>query len=94
MNTEVISTCALTGSGDSALKSDTVPVTLEQVATEAVKAAKAGAAAVHVHMRNPETRQFSWGIELYKETTCPLRGCGVDTGINLINARAISPYNY
>lgn len=82
MNTEVIITCALTGSGDSALKSDKVPVTPEQIAIEAVKAVKAGAAAVHVHVRNPETKQFSRDLELYKETARLLRGCGVDMVIN------------
>ena len=83
MNTEVILTCALTGSGDSALKSDKVPVTPEQIAAEAVKAVQAGAAAVHVHVRDPETKRSSRDLELYKEAVRLLRESGVDMVINL-----------
>jgi len=44
MNWEVFITCAVTGSGDTASKSDHVPITPEQVAGAAIEAAKAGAA--------------------------------------------------
>ena len=83
MNNEVFITCALTGSGDSASKSDKVPVTPEQIAADAVKAAKAGAAIVHVHVRNPETKKFSRDLQLYKEVAKLIRGCGVDMILNL-----------
>ncbi len=52
-------TCALTGSGDSAGISDKVPVTPEQIAASAIEAAEAGAAVVHVHVRDPETGKGS-----------------------------------
>ena len=83
MNNEVVITCALTGSGDSATKSDKVPVTPAEIAADAVKAAKAGAAIVHVHVRNPETKQFSRDLELYKEVSKLIRDCGVDMILNL-----------
>lgn len=55
MNQDVIITCALTGAGDTVRKSPHVPVTPEQIARSAVEAADAGAAAVHIHVRDPET---------------------------------------
>ena len=83
MNNEVIITCCLTGSGDSALKSDKVPVTPEEIAASAVKAAQAGATVAHVHVRNPETKQWSRDVELYKETAKLIRECGVDMVLNI-----------
>ena len=83
MNNEVIITCCLTGSGDSALKSDKVPVTPEEIAASAVKAAQAGATVAHVHVRNPQTKQWSRDVELYKETAKLIRECGVDMVLNI-----------
>jgi len=83
MNNEVIITCALTGSGDSSTKSDKVPVTPKEIAADAVKAAKAGAAVVHVHVRNPETKLFSRDLNLYKETSKLIRESGTDVILNL-----------
>lgn len=83
MNREIIITCALTGSGDSATKSDKVPVTPQEIAADAVKAANAGAAIVHVHVRNPQTKQFSRDINLYKEVSKLIRESGVDVILNL-----------
>ena len=83
MNSEVIITCALTGSGDSANKSDKVPVTPKEIAADAVKAAKAGAAVVHVHVRNLETKKSSRDLELYKETAKLIRDSGIDVILNI-----------
>ena len=83
MNNEVIITCAITGSGDSAHKSPHVPVTPEEIAASAVAAAKAGAAVAHVHVRNPETRGFSRDIKLYQEAARLIRECGVDMILNI-----------
>jgi uncharacterized protein (DUF849 family) len=83
MNREVIITCALTGAGDSSLKSDKVPVTPEEIAADAVRAAKAGAAVVHVHVRDPQTRRFSRSLALYRETARLIRESGVDMVLNI-----------
>jgi uncharacterized protein (DUF849 family) len=83
MNKEVIITCALTGAGDSSLKSDKVPVTPEEIAADAVKAAKAGAAVAHVHVRDPKTRLFSRDLKLYTETARLIRESGVDMVLNI-----------
>jgi uncharacterized protein (DUF849 family) len=60
-------TCALTGAGDSTGVSDKVPVTPEQIANSALEAAAAGAAVVHVHVRDPETGKGARRPELFRE---------------------------
>ncbi len=57
MNNDVIITCAVTGAADTTSRSNLVPITPEQVANAAIEAAKAGAAVVHVHVRDPESGQ-------------------------------------
>lgn len=83
MRNEVIITCAITGSGDSRGKNPNVPVTPEEIAAAAVEAAKAGAAAVHVHVRDPETTLFSRDIALYEEAASLIRASGVDMILNI-----------
>ena len=53
LTSAVFITCAVTGSGDSVRKNANVPVTPEQIATSALEAHSAGAAIVHVHVRDP-----------------------------------------
>ena len=55
MNREVVVTCAVTGAGDTVDKHPAIPITPEQVANAAIEAADAGAAIVHIHVRDPET---------------------------------------
>ena len=55
MNRKVFITCAVTGSGDTTGKADKVPVTPAQIANSAIEAARAGAAVVHCHVRDPKT---------------------------------------
>jgi uncharacterized protein (DUF849 family) len=76
-------TCALTGSGDSTGASDKVPVTPEQIAASAIEAAQAGAAVVHVHVREPETGKGSRRPELFRETVERIRDSKVDVVLNL-----------
>ena len=83
MNFEVIVTCAVTGAGDTTGKSPHVPVTPEQVAESAVKAAQAGAAIVHLHVRDPDTGAGSRDPELFKEAVRLVRESGTDVVINL-----------
>ncbi|WP_326731103.1 3-keto-5-aminohexanoate cleavage protein [Streptomyces phaeochromogenes] len=83
MNQDVIITCALTGAGDTVRKSPHVPVTPEQIARSAVEAADAGAAAVHIHVRDPETGAPSRDPRLYREVVERIRETGTDVVINL-----------
>src|SRR3984957_14761903 len=52
---KIIITCAITGAIHTPSMSPYLPVTSEQIAEAALDAAKAGAAIVHLHARNPET---------------------------------------
>ena len=79
----VIITCAVAGADDSVAKNPAVPVTPEQIATSSIGAAKAGAAAVHIHARDPETGKPSMDPALYRETVERIRASGVDVLINL-----------
>ncbi|MFQ5645230.1 MAG: 3-keto-5-aminohexanoate cleavage protein, partial [Thiogranum sp.] len=83
MNNDVIITCAVTGAGDTTSRSNLVPITPVQVADAAIEAARAGAAVVHVHVRNPETGQGSRDVGLFKQTVGLIRDSGVDMIINL-----------
>jgi len=83
VNHEVIITCALTGAGDTVGKSEHVPVTPAQIAASAVEAANAGAAVVHIHVRDVESGQGSREVALYREVVRRVRDSGVDVVINL-----------
>lgn len=83
MNYDVIVTCAVTGAGDTTGRSQHVPVTPTQVAEAAIEAAKAGAAVVHIHARDPETGKGSRDPKLFKEIVDRVRDSGTDVVINL-----------
>jgi len=83
LNQEVIVTCALTGAGDTVGRSPHVPVTPEQIAASAVEAANAGAAVVHIHVRNIETGGPSREVALYADVVRRVKESGVDVVINL-----------
>ena len=79
----VFITCAVTGSGDTVGKSDKVPFTPEAIAADCIAAAEAGAAIVHIHVRDPITGAPSRETDLYRETVEWIRASNVDVVINL-----------
>ncbi len=83
MQRKVIISCAVTGSADTPGKNPAVPVTPAQIATSAIDAAKAGAAIVHIHVRDPKTTKPSMETALYREVVERIRGSGSDVLINL-----------
>ena len=83
MNRDVFITCAVTGGGDTAGKSPHVPRSPKQIAESAIEAAKAGAAVVHCHVRDPETGAPSRRNDLYREVTERIRDAEVDVVLNL-----------
>jgi 3-dehydrocarnitine:acetyl-CoA trimethylamine transferase len=83
MNTEAFITCAVTGAGDTTARSDKVPVTPEQIADSALEAARAGAAVVHIHVRDPATGQGARDLDLYRRVVELIRAADVDAVINL-----------
>lgn len=83
MNREVFITAAITGSGSTQDKSIHVPRSPEQIANSAIDAAKAGAAIVHCHVRDPETGAASRDVNLYREVTDLIRASDTDVILNL-----------
>ncbi|WP_322894323.1 MULTISPECIES: 3-keto-5-aminohexanoate cleavage protein [unclassified Yoonia] len=83
MNREVFITCAVTGSGSTQDMSPHVPRSPAQIASAAIDAAKAGAAIVHCHVRDPETGVPSRDPALYREVTDRIRDAEVDVILNL-----------
>ena len=79
----VIISCAVTGGAPSTKLSPYVPVTPEQIANECIAAAKAGAAIVHIHVRDPETGGGSMEKKHYKEVVDRIRSNGIEVLINL-----------
>jgi uncharacterized protein (DUF849 family) len=82
VNRNVIITCALTGAGDTAGRSEHVPVTPEEIAESGIAAARAGATVVHIHVRDPQTRQGSRDVALYREVVERIRASDVDVIVN------------
>lgn len=83
MNRNVFITCAVTGSGGTQDRSPHVPRSPEQIANAAIDAARAGAAVVHCHVRDPETGAPSRRPDLYRDVTERIRAADVDVVLNL-----------
>jgi uncharacterized protein (DUF849 family) len=83
MNWNAFITCAITGAGDTVGRSPHVPITPDQIAQSAIEAAEAGAAVVHIHVRDPETGRGARDPQLYKGVVDRIRASGVDVVINL-----------
>ena len=83
MNRNIIITCAVTGSGETADRSPHVPVTPKEIAAASIEAAKAGAAIAHIHVRDPDTGAPSRNVEHYKEVVERIREEDTDVVINL-----------
>ncbi len=75
---KAIFTAAITGSIHTPTMSPYLPITPDQIADNAIQACGAGAAAVHIHVRNPETGQPSPDLELFKKVLTKVkRKCDV-----------------
>ena len=82
-NPEVFITCAVTGSGSTQDRSPHVPRSPKEIAESAIAAAKAGAAVVHCHVRDPETGAPARDRALYREVTDRIRDADTDVVLNL-----------
>lgn len=83
MAKDVFITCAVTGSGATQDRSPHVPRSPREIADSAIAAAKAGAAIVHCHVREPDTGRPSRRLDLYSEVTDRIRDADVDVVLNL-----------
>ena len=79
---EVFITCAVTGSGDTTGRSDKVPITPQQIADSCIEAAEAGAAIVHIHVRDPKTGVPARDPDLYSQVIDIIKKSNVDMVIN------------
>lgn len=83
MAQEVILTCAITGGHENIGAHPDFPITPEQIANSALEARSAGAAVVHIHVRDPETGTPVGDPALYREVVERIRSAGSDVLINL-----------
>ena len=83
MADKIIISCAVTGSAPTPEKNPAVPVTPEEIADSALAAHEAGAAIVHLHVRDPKTRRPSLDPALYRAAVARIRSSGSDVIINL-----------
>lgn len=71
-NKRIIS-CAITGSIHTPTMSPYLPITPDEIAQNAIDAAAAGAASVHIHARNPENGLPSPDLNLYRQIIDKIR---------------------
>ncbi|WOI57943.1 3-keto-5-aminohexanoate cleavage protein [Palleronia sp. LCG004] len=83
MNRKPFITAAITGAGATQDKSRLVPRSPKEIADAAIDAAKAGAAVVHCHVRDPETGAPCRDVALFREVTDRIRSSEVDMVLNL-----------
>lgn len=76
-------TCALLGNFTTRAQNANLPITPADIATHALAAAEAGAAIVHIHVRDPETEQPSMDVALYREVVERIRYKNGDLVIKL-----------
>ena len=83
MAESTILTCAVTGNLTKPDQTPHLPITTQQVTDACLEAAEAGAAAVHIHVRDPASGAPSMKLELYAEVVSQLRKHRPDLIINL-----------
>ena len=83
MQEKVIITCAVTGNITRLDQHPGLPVTPEQIARSSLDAGAAGAAIVHIHVRDPATGLPSMKLDLYREVMERIRAESPDLIINL-----------
>ncbi|WP_249120533.1 BKACE family enzyme [Plastoroseomonas hellenica] len=83
MRDEVIITCAITGNLTTPDQTPHLPITPQQIADSALEAAEAGAAMVHLHVRDPATGRPSMELGLYREVVERIRAGNSEVIVNL-----------
>lgn len=76
-------TCAVTGNLTKPDQTPHLPITPEQIADDCLAAADAGAAAVHIHVRDPKTGAPSMEVDLYADVVRRIRARNRTLIINL-----------
>jgi uncharacterized protein (DUF849 family) len=83
MTRKIMLTCAVTGAGSTTKKHPGVPVTPPQIATACIEAARAGATAVHIHVRDPASGEGGRDPAHFRDVVTRVRDSGVDVVLNL-----------
>ena len=76
-------TCAVTGNLTKPEQTPHLPITPEHIANECLAAADEGAAAVHIHVRDPKTGRPSMSVDLYRDVMERVRAKNPRLIINL-----------
>jgi len=80
---KIIITCAITGNLTKPEQTPHLPITPEQIAESALGAAEAGAAIVHIHVRDPKTGRPSMELALYQDVLARIRAHNPELIINV-----------
>ncbi|NTY35884.1 3-keto-5-aminohexanoate cleavage protein [Burkholderia diffusa] len=80
---KTIITCAVTGNITRPDQHPGLPVTPAQIANASLEAAQAGAAVVHIHVRDPATGRPSMDVDLYRDVMARIRAVDRELIINL-----------
>ena len=81
--TKTFLTCAVTGNLTKPEMTPHLPITPEHIARDCLEAAAAGAAAVHIHVRDPSNGKPSMDVELYRDVVDRIRRDNRELIINL-----------
>jgi len=83
INPRTFITCAVTGNLTKPEQTPHLPITTQHITDECLAAADEGAAAVHIHVRDPRTGRPSMSVDLYREVVERLRTKNPQLIINL-----------
>lgn len=86
---KIIITCAITGSAHTPSMSDALPITPDDIVTQAIEAAEAGAAILHMHARQPEDGRPTGDPAAY-ELTLPRIKQQCDAVINITTGGSVT----
>ena len=89
MPRKVIITCAVTGSVHTPSMSPHLPLTPDQIAEQAIDAAKAGAAILHLHARDPQDGRPSFDPQVYRRFL-PRIHAATDAVLNITTGGSIT----
>jgi uncharacterized protein (DUF849 family) len=80
---KIFITCAVTGNLTKPSQTPHLPITPEQIAEACLGAAEAGAAACHIHVRDPATGEPSMELAYYRDVVERIRARNKDLILNL-----------
>src|SRR5690242_5962765 len=89
MANKIIISCAVTGSIHTPTMSDALPITPDQIATQAIDAANAGAAILHLHARDPKDGRPTPDPNVYRQFLPRIKQA-TDAVVNITTGGAVT----